>query len=217
VFRARILPFLAYVFYSALRATWRLRVTEEPGLAAIRRSGQPLVYAHWHGDELALLAVIGAYNAAAMVSTSADGQLMTSVLRWMGVPTARGSSTRGGASALKGLLRIARAGRHPSVAVDGPKGPYHKVKPGVLEISRVVGGDLVPVGCACSRAFVFKRAWNKAFLPLPFAKIEIVFGPRIPAVGRDQNPRDHALALRLEKAIGDAGQQAAILIATPHR
>ncbi len=178
-------------------------------------AGQPMVLAHWHGDELGILYLLKRYRAAVMTSTSRDGELMDSIVRRFGARTSRGSSTRGGVSALKGLLRLAREGWRPSVAVDGPKGPYHKVKPGVFEISKVTGGEIFPISVACDRAFEFKKAWNKTFLPKPFARVVCVWGDGLPPVTRDQDPHDPDLALRLEEALADAGQQARNIIAAP--
>ena len=210
------MPVLVWLAYSALRATWRIRVQESDDLKSARAAGRTQVFAHWHGDELALISIIPRYRAAVMTSTSEDGQLITSVLRLMGVEASRGSSTRGGASALKGLLRLTRTGFNPSVAVDGPKGPLHEAKAGVFEISRVVGGAIFPAGCRSSRSVTFPKSWNQTYLPLPFARIEIVFGPCLPAVARTADPRDPSLAKRLGDALADAGHQAASnLIATP--
>lgn len=95
-----------------------------------RRS--PIILAHWHGDELLLLSLIRRYKVATIASTSVDGDLMASLVGLMNGKVVRGSSTRGGAGALKGLMRLVRAGHNSSFAVDGPKGPIYKVKPGVL-------------------------------------------------------------------------------------
>ncbi len=133
---------------------------------------------------------------------------MDSVLRLMGVQTSRGSSTRGGVSALKGILRIYKNGHNVSIAVDGPKGPYHKPKPGIFEVSKLTGTPIVTAAAACSHAFVFKRSWNKAYLPLPFSRIVLVFAEPLAAVSRTQDPRSAELALSLEQALLAAGQEA---------
>lgn len=101
---------------------------------------------------------------------------MNRVLNSFGIPTSRGSSTRGGVRALKGLIDLARKGYMPSFAVDGPKGPLHKVKPGVIALSKELGIPIVPVAMVCSRSYCFKKSWNKAVLPLPFARVVIYFG-----------------------------------------
>lgn len=211
--KTRIIAFILFIVYSSLRLTWRIRVIESESLKRALRENSPMVYAHWHGDELGILYLLGRYKAATMVSTSKDGELMATVVRLFGARTSRGSSTRGGVSALKGILRLSKEGWRPSVAVDGPKGPYHRVKPGVFEISRLIGGEIFPLAVACDRKKVFEKAWNKTFLPLPFAKVVVVWGEALPAVTRNQDSRNEELAQGLEKALTNAGQQASNLIA----
>lgn len=215
MFRKYVLPYLLFTVYSALKLTWRITIVEPESMKKAMAEGQPMVLAHWHGDELAIIHLLGPYLAAAMTSTSKDGDLMDKVARLFGAVTSRGSSTRGGVSALKGIIRLSREGRRPSIAVDGPKGPYHKAKPGVFEISRVIGGAIYPVSAAVSRAKVFERSWNKSFLPLPFAHVVCVWGEPIPAIARDADPHDPDLARRLEEALTNAGQHARNLIAAP--
>lgn len=213
--RSHVLPLLVFLIYRTLRATWSVRIVESPRLKEFRTRNQSAVFAHWHGDELGILYLLKPYKAAAMISTSKDGALMDAVVRLMGARTSRGSSTRGGVSALKGILRLAKDGWNPSVAVDGPKGPYHKVKAGVFEISKMTGGMIFPVGVACNKAYVFEKAWNKTFLPYPFAKLVVVFGDPLPAVSREHDPHQQELAESLEKALANAGQYARNLIAAP--
>jgi lysophospholipid acyltransferase (LPLAT)-like uncharacterized protein len=211
----RLIAIFAYIVFSLLRLTWRIRIVEPPDFKSALASGRPLVFAHWHGDELGLIYLLGHYRAAAMVSTSKDGEIMDFVARLFGARTSRGSSTRGGVGALKGILRLAKDGYRPTIAVDGPKGPLHKVKPGVFEISKIIGGEIFPVGAVASRKHVFERAWNKTFLPLPFSKVVVVWGSAIPKVDRAGDAHDPALAQRLERAIANAKQQALDLIAAP--
>lgn len=210
--KARILATIAFLFYSALKATWRIRIHESDSFKKALASGEPMVFAHWHGDELGLVYLLPKYRSAAMASNSKDGEIMNQVIHLFGARTSRGSSSRGGASALKGMVRLAREGWRPSIAVDGPKGPYHKCKPGVFEVSRLVGGQIYPLVAAADRAFIFKKSWNKAFLPKPFAKVQIVWGEPFPAVGRDDDARSPELALRLEDAINKASEDARRLL-----
>ncbi len=213
--RARVLPLLIFWTYRALAATWRVRIHHSPAFAAKLHGGEPVVFAHWHGDELAILHLLKPYRACAMVSTSKDGEIMAEAIRLLGAKTSRGSSTRGGVTALKGILRLAKDGWRPSVAVDGPKGPYHVVKPGVFEISKLIGGGVVPLAAHVARAHVFQKAWNKTYLPLPFTRIQIVFADPLPVVGREDDAHDPHLAARLESALANAQQKARNLIATP--
>lgn len=209
MFRRLILPWLVYLLYRLWTATWRLDLREAPGLVRAKEAGEPLVFAHWHGDELCIVPLIPIYKIATMISTSRDGELMDFAVRRFGGATSRGSSTRGGVGALKGLVRLMGQGYRASLAVDGPKGPLHKVKPGVFELSRLAHAQIVPMGAATLRPILFQKSWNKAQLPRPFARVVVQFGEPWPALTRADDSKDPALANRLEREIASACQQAA--------
>lgn len=170
---------------------------------------QPMVFAHWHGDELALIQLVHIYPTATIVSTSKDGELMNTALHLLGGRTSRGSSTRGGIGALKGLLQLMKAGYNTSFAVDGPKGPIYQVKPGVFEVSRLVQAPIFAVGVACNRSWSFPKSWNKTFLPKPFSTVSIYWKGPFGPLTKDQDPRDYQLAQSLARGIFDCKEEAA--------
>lgn len=213
MFRKYVLAFIVFVIYRTLSFTWRVRLIEPPSLTDSVEKKKPVVLAHWHGDELALLVLMRRYRVATIASTSKDGEMMNTVLLLMGAKTSRGSSTRGAVQALKGLLRLVKQGGNCSFAVDGPKGPIYKVKPGVFELSRMINGPIYAAGVACNRALHFPKSWNKTYLPKPFARIVIEWvGPTGPVL-REQDPRDPDLATELEQRLHSAKQQALKVIA----
>lgn len=169
--------------------------------------------AHWHGDELALLSIVKRYRIATIASQSKDGELMAKVLQWLGARTSRGSSTRGGVQALKGLLRLVKDGGNCSFAVDGPKGPIYKVKPGVFELSRMIRGSIYAAGVATDRAIYFPKSWNKTYLPKPFAKVIIYWSGPMKPIDREMDPRNPDFALELETLLQQARLQAVKFIA----
>ena len=209
MFRRHVLPWIAFLFFRLWSATWRLHVVESEGMKQAVQNGETLIFAHWHGDELKVLPLIRPYRIATMTSTSKDGELMDFAIRKFGGATSRGSSTGGGIGALKGLIRPLGRGHNASIAVDGPKGPLHKVKPGVFELSRLAKARIVPVGAAASNAIVFRKSWNKAGLPKPFSKVTVWFDEPFPALNREESAKEYERALRLERAISKACQEAA--------
>jgi lysophospholipid acyltransferase (LPLAT)-like uncharacterized protein len=209
----RLSPWLVYFFYRILIALWRIKIVEHPDVTAKIKAGQPLILAHWHGDELALFHLVRPYNLATMTSTSRDGEIVDFLIRKLGGDTSRGSSTRGGVAALKGLIRLCRSGRIVSIAVDGPRGPIYQPKPGVFELSKICGAAIVPVGVVANHSFVFKNAWNKAFLPLPGSKVVIYFAQPIAPLLENEEPKNMALATTHTSQLGAAKQQAAKIIA----
>lgn len=208
MFRRYVLPWLILIFYRLWSATWRLRVVESEGLKRAKTDGSPLVFAHWHGCELSVVPLVGKYKIATMTSTSKDGQLIDFVIRKFGGATSKGSSTRGGVGALKGLLRLIKSGFRASIAVDGPKGPIHQVKPGVFEVSRLADAQIVPVGSAASHSIIFHKSWNKAFLPKPFSRVTVYFSEPWKPLTRDQSAKDGELSSRLAADISKACQAA---------
>jgi lysophospholipid acyltransferase (LPLAT)-like uncharacterized protein len=161
----------------------------------------PFILAHWHGDELVLLKLIMRYRVATIASTSVDGDLMNQLIHFAGGVTSRGSSTRGGVSALKGLIKLVRNGRCCSFSVDGPKGPLHEVKPGVFELSRLLACPIYSAGVSCDRAWIFEKSWNKMYLPKPFARIVVNWGGPMDQVTKEQDPRSPELAEKLKNAL----------------
>lgn len=162
-----------FLVYGPLSRLWFIRHLRHPKVEG------PRVYAHWHGDELLLVGAYAWKRMAVMVSRSVDGEMLKSFLSWMGFRVVRGSSSRGGAGGLKGLVDAVEAGYNASLAVDGPRGPIYKVKPGILKLAQVTGKPLVPGAASSGFRFVFKKAWNRCFLPLPFAAGVIVYGDPI--------------------------------------
>lgn len=214
MFRAIVLPVLVYSLYRLLHATWRVTFDECPTFRQALADRQPVILAHWHGDELAFIHLVARYRIATITSTSKDGELMNKVLCWLGAKTARGSSTRGGANALRGVISLCRQGGHNiSFAVDGPKGPIYKVKPGVFEFSRLMQAPIYSASVGVSRPHVFNRAWNKAVLPGFFSRVHVSIKPVMPALTREQDPRCPELAARLEAALKEGRQSMCQLMA----
>lgn len=213
--RGYILGFIIWVIYKIISSTWRVRLYEPPEMQQQLKNNKPFLLSHFHGDEIVLIWLTCRYKICTMTSTSKDGEIMNTVLNLLGAKTSRGSSTRGGVSALKGLIRFAKAGMSCSFAVDGPKGPLHEVKPGVFELSRLTEQPIFACGVSCDRAWNFPKSWNKTFFPKPFAKINIYWVGPIQAISRSQDPRSEELAQQLKSLLFDARRNASNFIAEP--
>lgn len=139
----------------------------------------PCVYAHWHGDELVLVAYYSFRRLAVLSSLSKDGTIMARTLQLLGYEVFRGSSSRGGARGLIGLIRAVKEGSQAALAVDGPKGPIFEVKPGVVELAHRTGRPIIPVRTRCDRAWYIPRAWNHSYVPKFFARVDVEYGEPI--------------------------------------
>jgi lysophospholipid acyltransferase (LPLAT)-like uncharacterized protein len=177
-------------------ATWRVRLVLEPGAET-----GPRVLAFWHGKQLPLVAV-RSRNAVALVSWSKDGELQTGVMRSLGLAVVRGSSSKGGATALRAVVSALARGLDAVFAVDGPRGPAGRAKPGALLAARLSGARMVPVGSAVSRATVLGRAWDRFTLPWPFARVVVVAGAPLDV----DAAAPEAVAAAIERAERRAGE-----------
>ncbi len=189
-----LLALLAVTLIRLLCLTWRVR---EIGPLPDPSTG-PRVYCFWHGRQAGLLAHARPRPVAVLVSHSKDGDLQAKILGKLGFAVTRGSSSRGGAAGLKGVVDLVREGRDTAFAVDGPRGPLHRVKTGAVLVARQTGGLIVPVISHASRAWVFERAWDRYQLPKPFARVELVRGPAISTGGK---PPEEVRA-ELERSLG---------------
>ncbi len=142
-------------------------------------AGLPVMIAFWHNQGLFMPFVwFGKPGKIKLiVSQSKDGELIAALLRWFGILSVRGSSTRGGSAALKELLRLDRAGEDSIVFTpDGPKGPLYRVKEGVAYLALSSKKPLYLLSVTCSRVRTLS-SWDRFRIPLPFGKATYVCSP----------------------------------------
>jgi len=165
-------------------------------------------FAHWHGDELALITHFGKWGTTILVSHSKDGEIMAKGAECLGYKITRGSSTRGAAGGLIALIRAVKKGNNAVLAVDGPTGPRGICKPGIVRLAQKTGVPLFPVGVATTRKFVFEKSWNKVYLPLPGFRQVIFFGDPLffPSNGGEDSMDD--LCRHTEAALNKAREKA---------
>jgi lysophospholipid acyltransferase (LPLAT)-like uncharacterized protein len=202
--------FVAWLVYRLLSLTWRVTVHEPEPMRTALQQRRALLLAHWHGDEFALLQLMRRYRAATLASPSKDGRIMATMLRLQGGVVSVGSSSKRGAIGLKQLIRLARDGYACSLAVDGPRGPIYKVKPGMLQISRLLECPIYYPSISCDRAFHMHRSWDRGYVPKPFARVHIEWRGPVAALDAADDPRDPLVIGRLEQLMLQAKRDAKV-------
>ncbi len=173
----------------------------------------PLIYAFLHGQQLPLLRYPRPRPTAAVVSLSRDGSLQAGVLGKLGFGILRGSSSSGGARALGSSLGWLGRGRDLALAVDGPRGPAGRSKPGVIWLSQKARARIVPVACHVGAGIRLERSWDRFLIPWPFARVRIVAGAPWKPWEKDWT-EERKLAY-LDSLIGGLAEQAATPAARP--
>ncbi len=171
----RLAAGLGRAYLRLLQATCRFRQEgAEDGVKEARTVGAVL-WAFWHNRLLGPLIPYRNQGAGVVISQSRDGELIARVVEGFGYVALRGSSTRGGSQALRGLLRHLRSGHDVAFTPDGPRGPRYTVRPGLAYLAAKTGLPVVPMGVAYSRKAVFS-SWDRFQLPLPFATVLLHLG-----------------------------------------
>ncbi len=155
---------------AVLGHSWRLERADAPEYLTALAAGERFIYAFWHARTVTITWWRRGEGIAVLVSQHADGELIARVSERLGYVTGRGSSTRGGEAGMRDMIRWARAGRQLAVAPDGPRGPAHHVKDGLLVMASRLGRRIVPMGAAADHEWR-ARSWDQHRIPKPFARI----------------------------------------------
>lgn len=158
-----------------LGRTWRIRMPAENPVT----SEAVVIGALWHRNLVPSAYIFRDLGLAIPVSRSRDGDRIAAVLQRLGFgPLPRGSSSSGGVSSLSGMLRALRGGHTVGILCDGPRGPARRAKPGVIGLARLSGLPIHPIAFGARPRFEF-GSWDRAQLPLPFARVQVLFGEPI--------------------------------------
>jgi lysophospholipid acyltransferase (LPLAT)-like uncharacterized protein len=165
-----------------LRACCRIRLHNDPR-PNLRTTSQGYIYSVLHSHQIATV-IQGETGTGAMVSRSADGELLIPCLRVRGIVPIRGSNRRktgdkGGLDAIDALVEHIAGGAPGYLAVDGPRGPRNRVHKGIAVLSQRTGAAVVNLVAVPSRRWIFTRAWDRFQIPKPFSMIHGYFGEPI--------------------------------------
>jgi len=194
-----VLGFLAWCVIAALGST--LRLTWQIDSEADRVDPERAVYAFWHGRQFLLMWAYRGRGFVTLVERSWAGEIQRRVIGRFGYRSARGSSKRRGAEALVRMLRMLRERGPGTLAVDGPTGPVHRSKPGIIHLARTLDWPIIPVGASSRPALFIRETWCRYLLPVPFARGVIVFGAPI-------RPDEEFGTSDLDRALNDATERA---------
>src|SRR6056297_845961 len=110
------------------------------------RKKRPLIYALWHDELFAPCYFHRQEGIIAVVSSSRDGEILSQVMLKLGYNLARGSSNRGGLRALREALKKMQSLQKDVVfTIDGPQGPRHSVKEGIIYLAQKTQSPIVPL------------------------------------------------------------------------
>ena len=89
-----------------------------------------------------------------------------------------GSSSKGGAEALKDMIAGLKKSRLAGHVVDGPRGPAGRIKAGIIRLAHAADAVIVPFYTSADRAWYF-NSWDNFLLPKPFSRVTLTYGEMI--------------------------------------
>ena len=205
----RVLTWFAARMYLAYYATLRVRCVLQDGTTVRGAELPPLreIYAVCERDALAASGLIAGQRMAVLVAHGRDGDWASALLAAMGCRVIRGSASRGGALALRGLLRhLASSETAVGLVIDGPLGPAGVAKPGAAMCAMKSGCLMHAVGVSCRWKLRVPRTWSGIYLPLPFSRI--VFVDEVCRAACRNQTDVEAASKRLTDSLTIAGERA---------
>jgi len=162
-----------------VRATCRWRMVRGDIPRNYWDQGQPFILAFWHGR---LLMMPHCWDRARpihmLISQHRDARLIANTVAHFGIKTVAGSSSKGGAQALRAMVKHLKAGECVGITPDGPRGPRMRASDGIVAVARLSGVPVIPATYSINRGRNL-RSWDRFLVAWPFGRGVIVWGEPI--------------------------------------
>lgn len=173
---------------------WEIRGQEH--IDSLFAADKTCIVAFWHGR--LLMMPYGWRRPSTfhmLISSHRDGELIANTVNHLGISwikgsTAKGGREKGGAQALRTIVKALKAGEFVGVTPDGPRGPRMRASEGIVNMARLANVPILPLTYGV-RAGKLLRTWDRFLLPMPFSKGVLLWGSPI-IVPRDAEPEQLA-------------------------
>ncbi len=192
------LYWLGAQYIRLVRATSRWTVEGAGPANAFWDRREPFILVFWH-NRLLMMPYIWRHGVTIkmLVSNHPDGEFITRTVVPFGIETVRGSSSKGGAQALRVLLGLLKAGTCVGLTPDGPRGPRMRAAEGIVALAKFSGVPVIPAAYSISSA-LFLKSWDRFLIARPFGRGLFLWGEPI-RVMRDDDAE--AARVRIEQAL----------------
>jgi len=176
-FKRNILPELVFIFLNTWNNTIKNYCINCNAPVSFHKKKISVIALGWHGKIFFHIFFPWQNRAKVLISESDDGEILSRILAKFSFSFVRGSSNKGGKKARSGIIDALNSGWDIIITPDGPRGPYHTVKPGAFDTALELNVPLFLVISVGSKGKELKM-WDKFFIPFPFSKsYYFVFGP----------------------------------------
>jgi lysophospholipid acyltransferase (LPLAT)-like uncharacterized protein len=210
--------FLLATYLRFVQSTNRI-ATAPADIDAAIAGEMPLIAAMWHGQHLMtpLARPITMKRLAVLISRHEDAGAQAEAAARLGITPIRGSGGpadrvyyKGGASAMRELMRHLESGVSVAMTADVPK-RARVAGLGIVTLARLSGRPIVPTAVAASRRVQF-NTWDRASLGLPFGRAAVVAGDLIRVAADADDEAMQAARLAVQKGLDEAHKQAYAMV-----
>ena len=142
--------------------------------APLSLSYEPIIFACWHGELLMLPYLYSHYrkepHAKVLISNHFDGELISKTIKYFGLETLAGSTTRNAARVLIQSIKSIKDGYDIGITPDGPKGPKGEVADGIVVMAQKAKAKIVLVEIKPTKYWQL-NSWDRFTIPKPFGTI----------------------------------------------
>ena len=168
---------------------------------------QLAIVAFWHEYIMSAAPGIGSSsNITALCSQHRDGEMVALTCEGAGMNVVRGSTSRGGAAAIRQLKHYAKFS-NIGLTPDGPRGPRRKMSPGLIFLAGKLGLPIIPIGIGVSSPLRL-NTWDRFVIPKPWSRIRLIIGPRIPIPRKNSREELASKSESIEQILNDLTEEA---------
>ena len=212
-----LFPYGGLFLVRLLSATFRVKILDPENEREILDKRGQLIYASWHQRFFPGITFFSTRKPIAIIiSQSRDGEMAARAVDILGWHPVRGSSTRGGKEALEKIKSLAQASYKVGHIVDGPQGPFGKVKPGLIRIAQFADLPILPTITSAEHRWVF-NSWDRFMVPKPFSRVIIRFGQAIEVPKELDESGFNAVQEKVEKRLKDLYKDTDQIWSSPDR
>jgi lysophospholipid acyltransferase (LPLAT)-like uncharacterized protein len=161
-----------------LCATLRIQIRNAEEVRKLQAERKKYIVAFWHGTMLLPWFTHRGQQMIGLTSQSKDGELLARVLQKWGYMVIRGSSSKGGKSALDDIVSALTNEGAVLLTPDGPRGPAREFKPGAVVAAMRAGVPLFLLGVGYERKKKL-RSWDQFEIPFPFSRVNVGYSDAI--------------------------------------
>ena len=181
-FKISVIGFLGSFLLRLIHLTLRWENQGKLSDPQFWHAGGTRIAAFWHGRQLMMSFSKTDFERktklSVLMSEHQDGRMISAAMYWLGISSIPGSSSRSASRSARAMLNALMGGAHVGITPDGPKGPLHQAKAGVVFLASLSGRPIYPFTYSAERYWTF-NSWDKMMLPKPFSRAVRIVGEPI--------------------------------------